>query len=189
VSDLFSPAVAVTPTRRRRFLWAAWWTAPPAREPFRKPDAAQGGARSREEALRAAARAAGRPLTEIDPSWARAWARILVGEDPWPRRGAAPPARRAAGPPPISSWQLLGVAPDATLEELKRAYRQRALAAHPDRGGDAAAFRELKRAYDAAVKKRRRRPRRRAPGASAPGRPLNARAASRGSRAAAAPSR
>ncbi|HTN92474.1 MAG TPA: hypothetical protein VL242_52765, partial [Sorangium sp.] len=71
---------AVTPTRRRRFLWAAWWTAEPAREPFRPPDASQGGARTVEEARAQAERAAGRPLVEIEPAWATAWTRILRGE-------------------------------------------------------------------------------------------------------------
>src|SRR5262249_30944291 len=35
---------------------------------------------------------------------------------------------------------LLGVAEDATPEDLRRAFRTRALATHPDRGGDRTAF-------------------------------------------------
>ena len=64
-------------------MWVAWWTAPPAREPFRKPDAFSGGARSHEEALAQARRAAGVLLVEIEPYWARAWARVLLGRPPW----------------------------------------------------------------------------------------------------------
>src|SRR4051812_50153655 len=72
-------------------MWVAWWTAPPEREPFRKPDAFSGGARSHEEALAQARRAAGVPLVEIEPAWARAWARVLLGRAPWSARaqGAA----------------------------------------------------------------------------------------------------
>jgi len=51
-------------------MWVAWWTAPPARAPFRKPDASSGGARSHEEALAEARRAVGGPLVEIEPYWA-----------------------------------------------------------------------------------------------------------------------
>ena len=80
---LFVASCSVTTTRRRRFMWVAWWTAPPAREPFRKPDAFSGGARSHEEALAQARRAAGVPLVEIQPYWARAWARVLLGRPPW----------------------------------------------------------------------------------------------------------
>ena len=31
-SALFAPVCAIAPTRRRRFLWAAWWTAAPSRK-------------------------------------------------------------------------------------------------------------------------------------------------------------
>src|SRR6187549_3501386 len=83
-SALFAPVCAIAPTRRRRFLWAAWWTAAPSRTPFRKPDAFAGGARTRAEALAAAERAANCHLTEIESGWARAWSNILIGKDPWP---------------------------------------------------------------------------------------------------------
>lgn len=79
MSDLFAPVCSIAPTKRRRFLWAAWWTGAPARDPFRKPDASSGGARTREEARLEAERAAGRSLVEIEPRWARAWARVLLG--------------------------------------------------------------------------------------------------------------
>jgi hypothetical protein len=164
VSDLFAAACSIAPTRRRRFLWAAWWTAPPAREPFRKPDAYEGGARTREEALRAAERAAGVRLVEVESSWARAWARVLLGQPPWDKHRPAGARRPAAARPgegsPASIWAILGVPPHTTGPALKQAFRQRALATHPDRGGDPAAFREVQRAYDEAVR-RGDRPRRR----------------------------
>lgn len=155
-------------------MWVAWWTAPPAREPFRKPDAFSGGARSSEEALAEARRAAGVPLVEIDPSWARAWARVLIGRPPWGLRaqGAASGFRthrrsadgsnttatdgtRAAA---TSIWETLGITAHATADELKRAFRQRALATHPDRGGDAEAFRNVQRAFKEAQRRIARRP-------------------------------
>ena len=166
---LFVASCSVTTTRRRRFMWVAWWTAPPAREPFRKPDAFSGGARSHEEALAQARRAAGVLLVEIEPYWARAWARSSSVE----RRGASarrgPPAAlapTAARPPATTNaakatttsiWETLGITARATADDLKRAFRQRALATHPDRGGDAEAFRQVQRAFKEAQRRIARR--------------------------------
>jgi hypothetical protein len=160
-SALFAPVCAISSTRRRRFLWAAWWTGAPTRSPFRKPDAFEGGARTREEARRAAERVAGCKLLEIEGSWARAWSNILADQEPWPSKRA--PDRDEAvrtlkaehGP---SLWQVLGLTSKATLTEIKRAYRLRALAVHPDRGGSDAAFRELQAAYESALERRSKRP-------------------------------
>jgi hypothetical protein len=158
-------------------MWVAWWTAPPAREPFRKPDGFSGGARSHEQALAEARRAAGVPLVEIEPYWARAWARVLIGRPPWGLRaeGAASSSsghRRASGRPTTATadrskgtpttatsiWETLGITARATADELKRAFRQRALATHPDRGGDAEAFRQVQRAFKEAQRRLARRP-------------------------------
>jgi hypothetical protein len=171
VPDLFAAVCSIAPTRRRRFLWAAWWTAPPARDPFRKPDAFNGGARTREEARLEAERVAGCALVEIEPRWARAWARVMLGQPPWNKPRAQPPppggsvfgsvpprAREAARP---SALSILGVEPTATLDEIKRAFRKRALETHPDRGGDAEAFRTVQRAYEQAVARRARPAKRR----------------------------
>lgn len=153
---LFAPVCAIAPTRRRRFLWAAWWTAPPTRYPFRKPDAFAGGARTRAEALAAAERAAGHPLTEIESGWARAWSNVLIGKEPWPAASNASAGKRtpAASQGP-SVWQILGLEPGATLSEIKRAYRARALETHPDRGGSAEAFRSVQTAYERALDRRK----------------------------------
>jgi hypothetical protein len=47
-------------------------------------------------------------------------------------------------------WSLLGVSEQASLEELRAAYRRAALTHHPDRGGDPDAMQRLNRAYHAA---------------------------------------
>ena len=44
--------------------------------------------------------------------------------------------------------KLLGVARDASPDELRRAFRARALATHPDQGGSTLAFLEVQTAYD-----------------------------------------
>ncbi|MFE7133348.1 J domain-containing protein [Streptomyces sp. NPDC057638] len=45
-------------------------------------------------------------------------------------------------------YAVLGVAGNATEDEILRAFRRRALVDHPDRGGDAGTFRELYRARE-----------------------------------------
>jgi hypothetical protein len=156
-SSLFVGVLSIVPTRRRRWLWAAWWTAPPEASPFRKPDASSGGARSREEAHAAAERAAGQRLTEIDGRWAGAWVRVLRGEPPWPkpREGAggehAPRAVAVAKGSRAWAREVLGIGAEATEDDIKRAFRAKAIETHPDRGGDQAAFIDAKRALDVAL--------------------------------------
>ena len=164
MTKLFAPGYSVTRTKRRRLLWAAWWSGPPEREPFRKPDAAEGGARSLEEARAEAERAAAQPLTQLDPSWARAWARVLQGEPPWPStepRGAAAPRPSDRSQPEISVWAVLGLTSRASADDVKGAYRRLALTLHPDRGGEAAQFRALHAAYEEALRRLAKKPRKR----------------------------
>jgi hypothetical protein len=148
--SLSSAVCSITATQRRRFFWAAWWTASPRYAPFQKPDASNGGARTLEEALADAERVAGRHLTLIEPHWARAWNKVLRGEaSPTPppsaeERALARPRERAQVSSP---WTLLELEPGATSAEIKRAYRKRALETHPDQGGDADSFRQVHRAY------------------------------------------
>lgn len=164
MSELFAPVCSITSTKRRRFFWAAWWSAPPRRMPFRRPDAASGGAATWEEALAAAEKAAGIDLTPTDPSWARAWNRVLRGQTPFAdrtpgapaTRGTKPGARAATNEPSV--WSVLGVAEGADAAALKLAFRRRALELHPDHGGDAVAFQRLLHAYEEA-RKRARKPR------------------------------
>jgi hypothetical protein len=53
---------------------------------------------------------------------------------------------------PTDPFAVLGVSPDATLEEVRVARRRLARAAHPDHGGDEARMREINHAFDQAVK-------------------------------------
>lgn len=45
-------------------------------------------------------------------------------------------------------YELLEVPKDATTEQIKKAFRKKALKEHPDKGGDPAKFKHLKEAYD-----------------------------------------
>lgn len=47
-----------------------------------------------------------------------------------------------------SAYEVLGVDPTATEDELRRAFRLRLRETHPDAGGDAAAFIQVQRAWD-----------------------------------------
>ena len=46
-------------------------------------------------------------------------------------------------------YKLLGVEKTATHDEIKKAFRKRALKDHPDKGGDPEVFKELSVAYEA----------------------------------------
>jgi hypothetical protein len=151
---LFRGVVSVTRTKRRRFLWCAWWTGTPTAEPFRAPDAWSGGARTEEEARSLAERAAGGPRQPIEGRRAGAGVRARAGLPPFVQREPRP---AGIEPAPEGPHLLLGVRPGASLAELKAAFRQKALEHHPDRGGDAAAFIAVKRAYDGLVRRRARR--------------------------------
>src|SRR5262245_16713118 len=153
MSDLASAVCSISATQRRRFFWAAWWTGAPKQRPFRKPDASNGGARTKAEALAEAERVAGRHLVEIEPYWAHAWSRVMRGESPppLPRPPASPSARSPRSTRAASSWSVLGLEPGATLVEVKRAFRKRALETHPDRGGRAEDFLAVQGAYDKLV--------------------------------------
>jgi DnaJ family protein A protein 2 len=43
---------------------------------------------------------------------------------------------------------LLGVKKNATNDELKKAYRKKALKEHPDKGGDPEKFKDISKAYE-----------------------------------------
>ncbi|MGL5096728.1 MAG: J domain-containing protein [Planctomycetia bacterium] len=54
----------------------------------------------------------------------------------------------------MNPHQVLGVAPDATLDEIRRAYREQVRRHHPDRGGDPASFIAVTKAYEELVARR-----------------------------------
>jgi hypothetical protein len=146
--ELTSAVVSVTRTQRGRYFWAAWWTGAPSVSPFRKPDAANGGARSEAEALAQAERVAARHLTLVEPYWARAFTRVLRGEPAPPRK--EPRSRSAPHDVerPLSAHAVLGIEPGASSAEIRTAYKRRALVTHPDQGGSDDAFRAVQRAYE-----------------------------------------
>jgi curved DNA-binding protein len=48
----------------------------------------------------------------------------------------------------MNPYQILGLNPGASEEEVKKAYRKLAMKHHPDRGGDEAEFKRIKEAYE-----------------------------------------
>ena len=44
-------------------------------------------------------------------------------------------------------YQILGIDHDATQEDIKEAYKKKAMGCHPDRGGDEESFNRIKDAY------------------------------------------
>ena len=153
--DTENGVYSVTRTKRRRFCGARGGATSRA-SPLLPPDAWSGGARTEEEAREAAERAAGMPLRPIDGRWAGAWVRLRAGLPPFVRR--APRIVKGDRPPaPRSARAILEVGEGATLEEVKAAFRRKALEHHPDRGGDPERFIAVKRAYDSLVRRLARR--------------------------------
>lgn len=48
----------------------------------------------------------------------------------------------------MTLYEILGVEPDASQAQIKKAFRQRAMKAHPDQGGSREAMETLQHAYD-----------------------------------------
>ena len=55
-------------------------------------------------------------------------------------------------PAPKSCWDILGLRSHASMQDVKEAYRRKAMTLHPDQGGSDAAMVELNRARDEALK-------------------------------------
>jgi curved DNA-binding protein CbpA len=45
-------------------------------------------------------------------------------------------------------YDILGILPDASEKEIKKAYRRKAMKIHPDRGGNTEDFKKLSEAYE-----------------------------------------
>jgi DnaJ-class molecular chaperone len=51
----------------------------------------------------------------------------------------------------MTPLEILGLAPGASADDIEQAWRQLRSQHHPDRGGDAATFSAVKRAYEQAL--------------------------------------
>ncbi|MBK6697449.1 MAG: J domain-containing protein [Myxococcales bacterium] len=162
MTALFVAQCSIASTKRKRFVWAVWTSGPPRVSPFRRPDLSGGGEPSHEAALAKATAAAGGTAALIEPEWARAWLRVMRGHAAWLGEGSMPGARsrEARDTEPRgdaeSVWSVLGVPQSASRDELRLAFRRRALLVHPDHGGTNEAFRNLVLAYKEADRRARR---------------------------------
>lgn len=83
----------------------------------------------------------------------------LRGLDRWGTHGIVAAAFRGFAALPESTsaaawWTVLGVPPDARPDEIDAAFRRLARIHHPDKGGDAATFRQVSEAYRQAREQR-----------------------------------
>lgn len=53
----------------------------------------------------------------------------------------------------MTPYQVLGLTPDASLADIKAAYRQRMMACHPDKGGSDEEAKLVNKAYEALTKR------------------------------------
>lgn len=53
-------------------------------------------------------------------------------------------------------YELLGVEKNATLDEIKKAFRKKALKMHPDKGGDPEKFKDLNYAHEVLTDREKR---------------------------------
>lgn len=132
----------------------------PQADPFVPPDAWGAGLRTEAEAIVEAQTAAGISLQRIEGRWAGAWVRARAGLPPFIARCPKPPSGALNASAPIvnaNPFRVLGIDADADIATIKAAYRLLALHAHPDRGGNDAAFIVANRAYLAALQRQRRK--------------------------------
>lgn len=144
----------VPPTRA---FWCAWWSEDPRRNQDAEPDdfGFVEGAKCVDQAVGAAydSLRKGRGQRIFD---------VCVGEAITARayKAGAPTRRsRSADFDALAGQGLdaLGLGPDATVAQVKAAYRREVKKAHPDQGGTAEGFRDLRAAYEAALAEAQRR--------------------------------
>ena len=56
----------------------------------------------------------------------------------------------------MNHYNVLGVSPSASEQEVKNAYRKKARSTHPDQGGDVKEFERVQEAYDTLKDKEKR---------------------------------
>ena len=72
--------------------------------------------------------------------------------------GGMPGGMPGRGSPPdtMEYYNLLGVSRDAEDQEIKKAFRKKAMKEHPDRGGDAEKFKKISEAYEVLIDSEKR---------------------------------
>ena len=50
-----------------------------------------------------------------------------------------------------NSYEILGISREATIEEIKHAFRKKAKESHPDKSGDPEEFRKIREAYECLI--------------------------------------
>lgn len=63
---------------------------------------------------------------------------------------------RGSPPDTMEYYNLLGVSRDAEDQEIKKAFRKKAMKEHPDRGGDAEKFKKISEAYEVLIDSEKR---------------------------------
>lgn len=88
-------------------------------------------------------------LVEHEMPGAHLGARLPFETPDRPRDGT-PPGGEASTDGVTTAFRILGLSPDADVEAVTAAYRERVKEVHPDHGGDEATFRRVREAYTAA---------------------------------------
>jgi hypothetical protein len=103
---------------------------------------------------------AGAGYAAVRASWEMAAVLGVVGVWSATEARRRPQIRKVMAPPPKSELSLsearaiLGVGPDATLDEVRAAYARLIQMAHPDKGGTAGLAAQLNAARDRLIKRR-----------------------------------
>jgi hypothetical protein len=81
--------------------------------------------------------------------------RMGSGAQPPPGGSAQPPPRRQSGMTPEEAYQVLGLHPGATDEEIRAAHHRLMRAAHPDSGGSDWLATRINQARDVLLRRKR----------------------------------